>query len=104
MKIKEVSADRILFDNGSQITYDHEQDCCEWNYADFKNLDSDAYSYDFDKSLWFKEEKYGFSFGDTRRRFFIPCYSEQNGYYSNDVDIYLNDRLVLSAICEEIIE
>lgn len=29
MKIKEVNTNYILFDNGSRITFDHEQDCCE---------------------------------------------------------------------------
>ena len=39
MKIKEVNTNYILFDNGSRITFDHEQDCCETNYADFEQLE-----------------------------------------------------------------
>lgn len=30
---------------------------------------------------------------------FVPCYSEQNGYYSSDVDIYYNDKKVLNVDC-----
>jgi hypothetical protein len=26
-------------------------------------------------------------FGDGRRWFFVPCYNEQNGYYSDKLDI-----------------
>lgn len=37
------------------------------------------------------------------RMFFVPCYSEQNGYYSRDVDIYFNDEKVLGLRCVEII-
>jgi hypothetical protein len=33
--------------------------------------------------------------------FFVPCYSEQNGYYSSDIDIYLNGELYTHFECEE---
>lgn len=36
MKIKKVTEDFIEFDNGSKITFDHIQECCENNYADFE--------------------------------------------------------------------
>jgi hypothetical protein len=29
MKIIEVAEEKILFDNGNHITYDHSKDCCE---------------------------------------------------------------------------
>lgn len=35
MKIIMVSEKALGFDNGNKITYDHDQDCCEFNYADF---------------------------------------------------------------------
>ena len=34
-----------------------------------------------------KEAKEGFCFGDTRK-YFVPCYNEQNGYYSNYLEIH----------------
>ena len=49
MKIIEITNDYIKFDNGKCITYDHEQDCCEDNYADFDQLDDLAREYDFDE-------------------------------------------------------
>ena len=102
MKIKSVSEGRILFDNGNSITFDHYQDCCECNYADFTQIDPDAFNYDFDEDLVFEDAKEcGFRFGNKNGyMFFIPCYSEQNGYYSSDVDIYYNDELVLQAYGE----
>jgi hypothetical protein len=33
--------------------------------------------------------------------YFVPCYSEQNGYYSNDIDILLDGWKVLNVECEE---
>lgn len=93
MKIKEVTSEYIKFDNGNEITFDHCQDCCEWNYADFEQLDDIARATDFDPNLKFEiVENSGFRFGNEGKMFFVPCYSEQNGYYSNDVEIYYNNR------------
>lgn len=50
MKIKEVNTNYILFDNGSRITFDHEQDCCETNYADFEQLEDLALEYEFENA------------------------------------------------------
>lgn len=101
MKIKEVNDEHILFDNGTEITFDHEQDCCECNYADFKQLDSIARDYEYNETLIFEAlDKEGFLFGDNGRLFFVPCYSEQNGYYTDEIDIYLNGKKVLHFDCE----
>lgn len=102
MKIIMVSDEVLWFDNGNKITYDHDQDCCEFNYADFDQLESEAWDYDFKEPLLFeKVDGAGFRFGDQRRMFFIPCYSSQNGYYTTDLDIYYNNRLILNLSCEE---
>jgi len=98
MKIKQITNDCILFDNGNEITYGHEQDCCESNYAYFLSLTEDDvnYNYDFDENLEFEAIKNsGFRFGSDGVYIFVPCYSEQNGYYSCDVDIYYNGVKVL---------
>lgn len=103
MKIKEVNGEHILFDNGSEITFDHDQDCCENNFADFEQIEEAAKEFDFAEQLIFeKVEGSGFRFGSVRTyMFFIPCYSEQNGYYSDDIDIYFNGKTVLNLECEE---
>ena len=97
MRIKEITSEHILFDNGNYITFWHCPDCCEENYADFSQLDSEASDYDFDEDLKFEiVPEAGFRFGD-KRMFFIPCYSDQNGYYSDDVEIsYIQGFKVLS--------
>jgi len=110
MKIAQVTEDAIIFDNGNKITFDHCQDCCEWNYADFSVLTPDVigYDHDFDPNLKFKWDgqggntSAGFVFGDKEQKIFIPCYSEQNGYYTNELEIYYNDKLVAEGDCEEI--
>jgi hypothetical protein len=93
MRIKEITRERITFDNGNYITYDHNRDCCERNYADFNYLQDEPciMIYDFPEELEFElVNKYGFRFGNEYRKFLVPCYSEQNGYYSSDIDIYYN--------------
>ena len=89
IKIFNVTDEAIEFSDGSRITYDHEQDCCEFNYADFQQLDDLARAHHFQLPLRFEAtEGSGFRFGDNRRMFFVPCYSEQNGYYTDEIDIY----------------
>lgn len=103
MRIKEVNENMILFDNGNSITFDHEQDCCELNYADFEQLDDIARTTEFDPNLEFEAlpEK-GFLFGNRpNKMFFVPCYSCQNGYYSDEITIVYNGNVVLSFDAEE---
>ena len=108
MKIEKVTDTMIKFDDGSIITYYHSPDCCEWNYADFSVLNPNVinYDYDFPKDLQFKaEEGMGFKFGCENHWIFIPCYSEQNGYYSSDIDIFFRGENVIgNLLCEEIID
>lgn len=102
MKIKRITDEYILFDNGSKITYDHYQDCCECNYADFEQLaDTGVETEDFTEPLTFEEvEDRGFRFGNPGKMYFVPCYSCQNGYYGFDVDIYYNGQQVLTTFGE----
>lgn len=99
----------IYFDNGYTLSADHEPDCCECNYADFDQINDLARAYDFDvNSIQInKFEGSGFTFGDGYRQFFVPCYSEQNGYYSDDIDITLFDNkskmiIKVNLECEEV--
>lgn len=95
-KIILVTEGRIRFSNGKSITFDHLQDCCEYNYADFKQVDDIAYEYEFTEPLIFETvEDYGFRFGNKGKMVSVPCYSEQNGFYDSTVDIYYEGRIVL---------
>lgn len=110
MKIKNINDERILFDNGSSISYDKSLkpskrwlSYSEHNYADFKQLDDEAMDFDFIEPLDFEITKYGFKFGNKdRRMFFIPCYSEQNGYYTIALDIVYSQRVIQNLACKEV--
>ena len=96
IKIVEVTSRHVLFSDRSEISYHHEQDCCEVNYADFSQLEEAAYGYEFHKELRFEVvPRAGFRFGDKRRMFFVPCYSDQNGYYSDSIEILYRGWKVL---------
>lgn len=106
MKITKWDDDRIYFSDGSTISYQHEQDCCEYNYADFSVLDvmlgHDKDYTEFD-SFKINAVDYGgflikLKLPDNRilcgpyRNIFIPCYSEQNGYYTTNITIVYSDK------------
>ena len=106
MKITKWDEDRITFDDGSYISYDHNQDCCEYNYADFSVLDvmlgRDKDYTEFDSFKINAVDDGGFliklKLPDNRilckpyRNIFIPCYSEQNGYYTTNITIIHSDK------------
>lgn len=82
------------------IVFDvHEQDCCECVYADWKAVEHrDFYSWEQYHSIkeFIQREMelvkgYGFRLG----RNFIPCYNEQNGYYSDELELVLFDPVSL---------
>ncbi len=102
MKVKEINEDMILFDNGNKITFDHKRDWCEYNHAQFDALDDIGMNTDFDENLVFQPVEYGFMFGNLpNKMFFIPCYSEQDGYYTDLIDIYYNGKKVIENLeCE----
>ena len=75
----------ILFDDETGLIDYHDQDCCEHVYADFSNLDSDILNHEF-KNINLQKVDKGFRFGDSRK-YFVPCYNEQNGYYSDYLEI-----------------
>lgn len=100
MKIKSISEDKIVFDNGNYLEYRHEQDCCERVYADFKNLQvftdvganavkSDDLVFDPDLTKHITQaEGVGFMIEDKNGvRLFVSCYDCQNGYYSDDLTL-----------------
>lgn len=75
----------ILFNDNTGLIDYHDQDCCEHVYADFSNLDSCALTHKFE-NIDLESTDEGFRFGDARK-YFVPCYNEQNGYYSDYLEI-----------------
>lgn len=108
MKITKWDDDCIYFSDGSTITYDHINDCCENNWADFSVLElfyQQEEFVDFDiipveecgfvLSLRFAREpispgsQWYYDYAQSKK-ILIPCYSDQNGYYSTDLTIIVH--------------
>ena len=104
MKIKEINKEKIVFDNGYELEYYHEQDCCEHVYADFEvvkdyNVSTKTGKIINIKDIDFEEhleyliqgiENEGFNMiSKIGEKFFVPCYNEQNGYYSSELELIL---------------
>ena len=105
MKISKFEQGYLMFDDGSYISSEWCPECYENNYADFSAIDDLAKAIDFSEDLIFERADYGFRFGNNPYfMVFVPCYSEQNGYYTPDVDIWYNDKLVLKGVEGEIID
>lgn len=103
MIIENWTDDYVKFSDGSEITYDHKQDCCEYNYADFSVLDIFYNGEEFsDYRLELVKyganlvlirdanHKYGWSLNN--KTIYIPFYSEQNGYYTDDVCLVVKGK------------
>lgn len=102
MKVAKIDDQMVLFDNGCKITYYHAERFCTYNYADFEQLrDTGIEKEDFSPALTFeKAGDYGFRFGNPGKMFYVPCYSKQNGYYTTNVAICYDGKVVLNLECE----
>lgn len=96
MKIILITDEEILFDNGCKLTYYHTADCCEHNYADFTQLEDTGIEneeFEFNTKMFEFKDGEGFRLvAKSGNKYFVPCYSCQNGYYSSDLDIIFNNR------------
>lgn len=72
VKVLSVDVGYIRFTDGTYLDYDHEQDCCEHNYADFEALKDDVLfmQKEFEK-LTIERADYGFSIYLDGERFFV---------------------------------
>jgi hypothetical protein len=102
IKIVHTEEELLKFSDGSEIRSQHYADCCEYNYADFSQIDDIAKEWEFEHPIIFERCEYGFRFGNKNKMVFVPCYSNQSGYYSYSVDIYYNGDAVLKDVdCED---
>lgn len=104
MKIVKFEEDKIIFDNGYELESYHDQDCCEWVYADFEVLKTYNVSVKTGKSIKITDidfceniielvqgkEDCGFNMiSKIGEKFFVPCYNNQDGYYSDKLELIL---------------
>lgn len=94
MKIEKWDIDHIWFTDGSTISYSYNQDCCECNWANFSVLEIFYQDEEFDDFEIIPVNEYGFILSlehdyTPTKKILIPCYSEQNDYYSSGITIMI---------------
>lgn len=87
-KVLKITADEVVFTNGHTLTHEHEQDCCEYNYADFTSLSDTVFETDSYNTITIEPAEYGVLINGHM----VNCYSSQSGYYSTQVSIMLVDE------------
>jgi hypothetical protein len=96
LKVIDVNALYIKFDNGILLTSEHKQECCEEHYLAFNDLsleDFEGLSFDLSNDNFFNRiPEYGIELmpilGHSIK---IPAYAYNNGFYSDQVDLVLID-------------
>ena len=85
-KIKPLKYDdeTLSFDDGSFVAFNQHVNTYSWNYPDFTSLDDTGFFESEFDHIHLEEYSGGFRING----FAVNCYSDQNGYYSNDVDIF----------------
>lgn len=87
------------------FTHEHEQDCCENVFADFSPMEDHADQLDnkflaeliikgvdemgFLLCFILKQNEDNHDYTRESLKVFIPCYNEQNGYYSDDLTLVI---------------
>ncbi len=85
MRCIEIREDRLVFDNGTEVYSQHEQDCCESVYAYFKALEDTTFMEEWFDTLSIEGV---YSDGVRINGYFVPCYNT-NGYYSSNLTLVI---------------
>lgn len=104
MKIVKIEEERIEFDDGTVMESYHEQDCCEWHWAELGilanynlnpktgetiNIKDIEFPDNIDKSVKLIPGE-GFNLvAKDGSKYFVPCYASNNGYYSTNLKLLI---------------
>lgn len=94
VKVIYVDKDVIRFDDKSELSSDHDQDCCEHHFLDFSQHSMSEFEnleFDLSSSRFFeKVEDYGIRLLPTNGHpISVPGYGYNNGYYSTQLILVL---------------
>ena len=97
LKVVEVKEDSLVFDNGYSIESDHDSDCCEWHWLEFKDLelkDFEGLEFDLSNDNFFKRiPDYGIELIPIKGwSVKIAGHGANNGFYSSDLSLLIRDK------------
>ena len=96
LKVVKIENGELVFENGTRLLSNHDQDCCEWHYLDFADLDVsdfDGLEFDLTNDNFFNRiEDYGIELKPIKGHSVkVPGYGSNNGYYGSDIDLIIAD-------------
>jgi len=96
LKVVKIKNDKLVFNNGTKLFSNHEQDCCETHFLDFSDLeisDFDDLEFNLTSGDFFKRiEGYGIELVPIKGYSVkVPGYGYNNGYYSTDIELVIAD-------------
>lgn len=94
LKVVKVYGDELLFEDGVKLFSDHYQDCCEYHYLDFADLDiKDFEGLEFDLSgddFFNRIQDYGIELVPIKGHSVkVSGYGSNNGYYSSNIELII---------------
>ena len=95
VKVSNTTDDSVTLSDGTVITSDHNQECCEHHYLDFSQVsleDFDGLIFDVSSDTFFEAvADYGIRLVPTNGHpVSIPGYGYNNGYYSTNLTLVLS--------------
>lgn len=96
LKVVKIEYNEIVFNDGTRLLSNHNQDCCEQHYLEFANLDIsdfDGLKFDLTSGDFFNRVKdYGIELKPiTGHVVRVPGYGSNSGYYSSNIDLIISD-------------
>lgn len=93
-KILKIENDIIFFEGGVTLRSEHESDCCEQHYLDFKDIvpsDYEDLEFDLSKDNFFTRiPEFGIALNPVHGHpVRIPGYGYNNGYYSSNLKLVI---------------
>lgn len=97
VKVTAVSSDDIVFNDGTHLFSEHEQDCCENHWLSMEHLslfDFEGLEFDLTTDTFFNRiDDYGIELvpihGHSVK---IPGYGSNNGYYSTNLSLVIENK------------
>lgn len=95
-RVVSVDNEEITFDTGHRLYSDHVSDCCESHWLCMNDLtvsDFEGMNFDLSRDDFFERvEDYGIRLLSTDGRVVpVPGYGNNNGYYSADLTLVIDD-------------